>query len=144
MSNSLKAILAVGVLAVVLAVGFIVYTRPHWWYRVGTAEARSPSGPSDPASVYKSMNGELLFVVRADSLVAEYIYYPSSRKIGIPSVGHFTYIPLFAYSNEVPVPVVLSDNKIKVETDMEISVENDKLRFRTGINRQVEADLSKF
>lgn len=128
----------------VYAVGLTIWTRPHWWYRVGTAEVRSPSGLSDPATVYKSVNGELLFVVTADPLRRDYIYFPSSQKIGIPQGFQFTLTPFLAYRHEVPVSVVFSDDKIKVETDMEISVENGKLRFRTPIYRQVEADLNSF
>lgn len=144
MSNLKRRFLLVIVVGAVFAVGLTIWTRAHWWYRVGTAEARSPSGLSDPATVYKSINGELLFVVTADSLRRDYIYFPSSQKIGIPQGFQFTLTPLLAYSHEVPVPVVLSENKIEVEGDMEVSVENGKLRFRTPIYRQVEADLNSF
>ena len=134
MSNSVKALLAVVTLVVVSAASLVVYTFPHWWYRVGAAEARSPLGWSEPVTIYKSTKGDLLFVIREDSLIDEYIFYPSTGQVGIPSVGQIHLFGVLAYSNDVPVSVVMSENWIKVETEMNIVVESGKLRFRTFHN----------
>ena len=144
MSNSIKILLAVAILVVVSAVGFVIYTYPHWWYQVGSVDARSPQGLAAPLTIYKSTRGELLLVISTDSLIDQYVFYPSRGEIGIPSRGQFEYFWFLAYSKDVPVPVVMSYDKIKVETYMNIVVDNGRLRFRARGNYQVEVDLNNF
>ena len=142
MSNSVKALLAVVVLATVLAVGFIVYTWPHWWYRVGTAEASRPLGSVYQVTIYKSTNGDLLFVIMEDSLIDEYILERETHRIGIPSGGQLHIFPFIVYANEAPVSVVWADDKIKVETDMNIVLDDKKVEFTTFHGLRVKADTS--
>ncbi|NOT46240.1 MAG: hypothetical protein HOP17_00625 [Acidobacteria bacterium] len=144
MSHSVKALLAIVALIAILAVSFVAYTFPHWWFRVGTAEARSASGFVYQVPIYKSTTGDVLFYIREDSLVDEYIFYPSTRLIGIPSLGQLQVFSFFAYSNDVPVPVVLSTNKVKVETDMNIVVDDKQIEFTTFHNLRIKADRNNF
>lgn len=134
-----------GILSVVvLLVGFIVYTLPHWWYRVGEAEQRTEYGPLGTVTVYKSIDGNLLFWIQEDSYQDYYIFYPVDGRIGIPNRGQFGTIPCvpaLAYSVDSPVPVVFSDDKTKVETDMNIVLENNRLEFNTRLGRRVSMDI---
>jgi hypothetical protein len=144
MSNNVKRLLAAILVVALSVVGVIVFTLPHWWYRVGEGQSRTSYGPLGTVTVYKSTEGNVLLLIREDSLIDQYIFYPSSGKIGIPNHGQFVYFRFVAYSKDVPVPVVFSDDRIKVETDMNIIVENGILRFRTRTDRQVEANLNFF
>ena len=83
--------------------------------------------------MYKSWSGNILFVINNDSLQDQYIFYPSTNEIGIPSGRQLHISPLLVFSNEAPVPVVLSSDKIKVETDMNIVVDDKRLEF-TSLN----------
>lgn len=144
MSNSVKAIFAFVVLIMVLVGGVLIYTFPHWWLRAGTAEVRTPTGYVDQANVYKSTRGDMLFVIREDSLIDEYIFYPTTGQIGIPSFSNFFIFPHFAFSRDVPVPVVLSTDKIWLETerDLDIVVDENHVEFTTRHNLRVRADTN--
>ena len=142
MSNPVRALLAVVILILITAVSLVIDTFPHWWLRTGIAEARSPTGHVYQADVYKSTKGDLLFVIKQDSLIDEYIFYPTTSQIGIPSSSQFFVSPLLAYSKDVPAPVVLSTNKIKVEMDMNIVVDGKRVEFTTLDNLRVRADTN--
>jgi hypothetical protein len=129
---------------VILVVGFAIYAYPRLWLRAGTAEARSHRGTVYEANIYKSTRGDLLFVIRQDSLVDEYIFYPTTGQIGIPSISQFQVFSFLAYSWETPVPVVLSTDKIKVEMDMNIVVDQKYIEFTTLRNLRVKVDTSNF
>jgi hypothetical protein len=63
----------------------------------------------------------------------DYIYYPSSKEIGVPNGGQFIFLGFCAYGKDVPVPLVLSSNRIKIEEDMRIVEQNEWVEF-TGMN----------
>ncbi len=151
MSNSVsKRVMFVSTVilaVVVLLAGFIAYTLPHWWYRVGEAEQRTEHGPLGTVTVYKSSEGNLLFLIEEDSYRDHYIFYPVDGRIGIPNRGQFGTLPFvsaLAYSTDSPVPVVFSDDGIKVETDMNVVLDNNSLEFNTRLGRRVRADLGNF
>lgn len=136
MSNLKRRLFLVIGVGAVFAVGLIIWTLPQWWYRIGTAEPG--------AAMYKSWSGEVLFVYTNDSLQDQYIFYPSSNEIGIPSGGQLHVSPVLVFSNEAPVPVVLFSNKIKVETDMDIVVDDSRLEFTTRRGVRIKVDRSSF
>jgi len=144
MPNPIKVLLVVVILATVLSASCVFYTRSHWWYPVGKAQAHTPDGPLGNVTVYKSIDGDLLFWLQEDSLVDPYIFYPSTGKIGIPNSNEFVRLPIFIYAKEVPVPVVLSDDRTKVETDMNILVVNGNLQFTTLHGRRILVDLKSY
>ena len=74
----------------------------------------------------------------------EYIFYPSTGKIGIPSIDQFYVFSLLTYSKDLPVPVVLSTDKTKVEMDIDISLNENHLEFTTRWGWRIRADTSKF
>ena len=143
MSNSVKAILVILLLAVVSVSSCVAYTWPHWWLRVGKADI-FPSGPQSTVTVYRSSEGNLLFGVQEDSLLNLYIYYPTDNKMGIPNFDQFYFLPGLIYAKDVPVPVVYTDNRVKVETDFHIIVENETLQFTPDGRRRIVADLKSY
>lgn len=140
MSNSIRLLAAV-VLVVIIAAGYYAY--PHLWYRVGMGEARTSQGPIGSVTVYKSTQGNVLFLYLEDSLRQEYILDPSTGDVGIPNGGQFTYVSSIAYSSDIRVPFV-SSKSAKVDTDMNI-VMNDKIiefTIRPGI--RISAERNNF
>jgi len=148
MRNWLKIIVAVLVVAVVAVIATVLFTLPHWWLRVGDAEARVGSGPIGVVTVYKSTDGNFLFHLKEDSVEDHYIFYPSDGRIGIPNSGQFVTFPsglLFvAFSKDEQPSVAFSDDRIKVETSMNIVVEGNRLEFDTRAGRRITADLSSY
>ena len=140
MSNTLKITLTITTLA---AIGLGIYIFPHVWIRVGSAEASSPTGNIYQAKVYKSMDGDILFVIEEDSMVDEYIVYPNGQ-IGIPSISQFLVSPVAAFSTQVPVSAVPFTDKIKVESDMNIIVIGKNIEFTTFRGLRIKADMNDF
>lgn len=142
MSNYIKLILSTGVAALVVAICCVAYTWQHWWLRVGMAEIQ-PSSAHSRVIVYKSADGTLLFEVIEDSLLSIYLFDPDSGRIGIPNMNQFFLLPGVAYSKDIPAPAVWSDNRIKIEKDLNISVENEVLQFDHK-QRRIIADLKSY
>ena len=136
MPNLRKILLWVLVVSAVLSVGLVIWTLPQWWVRIGTAEPG--------VAVYKSWSGDVLFVAFYDSLRAPYIFYPSTKEIGVPSGNQLHVSPVLVFSNEAPVPVVLSSNRIKVETDMDIVVDDKQIEFTTFQGVRIKAERNWF
>ncbi|MEO7659251.1 MAG: hypothetical protein ABIV48_06520 [Pyrinomonadaceae bacterium] len=144
MSNLLKAFLIAFLVIAMLGVGLVFFTFPHWWCRVGTAVSYTPSEPGGIVMVYKSTDGNLLFWIQEDSLKDQYIFYPSTSKIGVPNGNQFIRLASLVYSKDVPVPVVFSENRVKVETDLNIIIDADKLEFTTFGGRRIVANLKSY
>ena len=136
MSNLRRRLLIVVGVSAVCAVGLIIWTLPHWWVRIGTAEPG--------VATYKSWSGDVLFVVRQDSLREQYIFYPATKEIGIPSGNQLHVTPVIVFTNEAPVPVVFSSDKIKVETDMNIVVDDKRIAFTTFRGVRIIAQRNGF
>ncbi|HUR98032.1 MAG TPA: hypothetical protein VMZ26_08220, partial [Pyrinomonadaceae bacterium] len=96
MSNLIKPLIAALVLAVMVSTGFVIYTLPHWWNKLGTAAGTSRDGVIQVFSVYKSRSGEYLFV--GDQANEAYIFYPLGKLVGMPGAGasQFVFVPYFA------------------------------------------------
>ncbi len=140
MSKYLKITLAITALA---AIGLGIYIVPYVWIRVGSTEASRPTGNNYQAKVYKSMHGDLLFVIEEDSMVDEYIVYPDGQ-IGIPSISQFMISPVAAFSTQVPVSAVPSTDKIKAESDMNIIVTGKTIEFTTFRGLRIKAEMDNF
>lgn len=129
------------VFSVALALVLFSFSVPHLWYSVGTAGVVFTDGSAGTAKIYKSKNGEFLFSIK-EQPEEIYLYVPSRKLVGIPNGDQFVFIPWFAFSKDVPVPVVFSNNKVKAETDMKLVVEDSKIQFTTFRGRRIEADLA--
>ena len=133
------------VIAVVCICGSIVllgYAGPHLWSSMGQASAAEKDGGEIGATVYRSRGGDFLIAIDGASPEA-YIFSPAAGSIGIPNGKQFAFIPFYAFSKDVPVPVVFS-NDPKSEKDMAVSFEDGRLKFTTLQGRRVTFDLVAF
>jgi hypothetical protein len=107
----------------------------HWWLRnVGSAVFVN-GDYSDKANVFRNSNGDFLITENGQGYGGPYIYYSSTKEIGVPNANQFVFLGFCAYSKDLPVPVVLSSNRIKIETDMNIIERNEWIEF-TGMDGQ--------
>jgi hypothetical protein len=144
MSNSLQTLIAAAIFLTAMVGGTIASSYRHWWYRVDTGSAQSRSGLPQEVEIYRSFNGEVLFVVDEDSLIDEYIFYPSTGEIGIPNSGQLHVFSIVAYNNDFPVPTVSASDRVKVESDMNILVNADRIEFTTFHGKRVVAQRTWF
>lgn len=116
----------------IIAAGAVtIYLWPYVWWRVGTAEACRKA----EVAIYKSSDGDFLFLYQEDSLVAAYIYYPATRKFGIPArMERLGFNSAYIFAEDSPVPV------LDVKEDMNIVTENETLYF-TARGCRIKADL---
>ena len=131
---------------ILLAAACVVFTYPHWWYRIGSAAAKSPSGYIHEVAIYKSTGGDVLFVITEDSVIDEYVFYPSTGKVGIPNGSEFKmfFSPFLVYAKEVSVPTVLSTDRIKVDEDLKVVVDAKYVEFKTLHGLRLKADRISF
>ena len=102
-----------------------------------------PNSAYSRVKVYRSVDGRLLFEVIEDSLLSIYLFDPDSGRIGIPNINQFVLLPGIAYAKDFPAPAVWSNNRIKIEKDLNISVENEVLQFDHN-QRRIVADLKSY
>ncbi|MEP6945078.1 MAG: hypothetical protein ABJA02_04115 [Acidobacteriota bacterium] len=139
----MKLFLGVAVICLAGSILLLGFAAPHMWSNEGKTSAAEKDGSEIGATVYRSKGGDFLIAIEGASPEA-YIFSPANGSIGIPNGNQFAFIPFFAYSKDVPVPVVFSYNKVKVETDMGVSFENGMLKFTTLQGRRVTFDLIAF
>lgn len=145
MQRSVKVLLGLLTLFIALAGGAILFTLPHWWIRVGVAETKGPGEVKVNASVYRSTSGDVLFLIREDSWVDCYVFSPATNEITIPSCSSQVHsFGLVAFSNESPIPGVRSSDKIKVETDMNVIINDRVVEFTTLSGHRISARRDSF
>lgn len=134
-----KIIFAETILIILLAIIVAVLARPHTWMGIPTARVEYGGASIETSQVYRSHEGNILIDMKVPEEEVQYIYYPSRRLIGIPNRNQFIYVPFFAFSKEVPPPVVMSDDRIKVEEDMNLYVLESGIEFTTlrGVRTRV-------
>jgi hypothetical protein len=72
---------------------------------------------------------------------SDYLFFPSTKELGIRNGGQFTFLFGSAFCKEDYAPVVVfSDDRVKVETDMLLVVEESRIEFTTleGIRAKIE------
>lgn len=145
MQRWVKVLLGISAFIVILLGGVVLFTLPHWWIRVGIAEAKGPGNLESKASIYRSTGGDVLFTVADHSVVDCYVFSPVTNEIIIPSCPSQVHsFGIIAFSNESPIPGVLSSNKIKVETDMNIVINDNKIEFTTLSGKRIRAKRDSF
>ncbi len=142
MSNLVKTLLVIGVVAALVPASLVVYTLPHWWWRAGSVKAFNQQGEVADFAIFKSIRGELLLVDPGSGGLN--IVYPSSDEIGIPSSGQVHFFRIVAFANEAPIPVVLSSDKIKVENGMRIFANGAQIEFTTLGADRLRIDRSAY
>jgi len=122
------------IISTILIVGLLLsnYTlaKPHLWAKVSGAQVTLNGYSVSSSAVYRSWEGNIL--IRLDEKESSlYIFYPSRRLIGIPNSNAFIFLPRYAFSKDPSPAVVMSDNAVKVETDMNIVVDQNNIEFTT-------------
>jgi len=108
-------------------------TFRHWWWKTMWSRVFVNGEYSEQASVLRNADGDFLIIANGQDHGAAYIYYSSSKDIGVPDITEFIFLGLCAYSKDLPVPAVMSSNRIKIETDMYIVEQNEWVEF-TGMD----------
>lgn len=131
-------------LIIVLVVAFLFWTSAHWWRELGSAEVVYNGKTLDSANIYRSQNDDILIRLNeAPDENSAYIFYPSKNLIGVPNANQFIYLPMYAYSIDVPPPVIMSNDRVKMETDMSIVINDDVIEFTTLNGGRARIALTK-
>ncbi|MEO5858509.1 MAG: hypothetical protein ABIR33_06120 [Pyrinomonadaceae bacterium] len=142
MRRPVKILLTLAGLGFGLLIGAIYLTLPHWLVRVGFAEARGPGEAVSKVSIYKSTSGDIVFLTpEADC----YVFATARNQISIPSCPSQLYsFGIVAFSIDSPIPGVSSSNRVKVETDMHVLINDEAVEFTTLSGRRVRATRESF
>jgi len=138
----ITAIIAVFIVIVVVAILF--WTSTHWWREVGSAEVSHNGKALRNANIYRGQNDDILIRLnQAPDENSAYIFYRSENLIGIPNANQFIYLPMYAFSIDVPPPVVISNDRVKMETNMNVVVSDNVIEFTTLNGGRVKITLTK-
>lgn len=135
----MKLFLVVAVMSICGSILLLGYAGPHLWSSSGSAAAVEKDGSETAADLYTSKGGDLLVSV-GGATPEVYIFSPATGAIGIPNGNQFAFIPWYAFSKDVPVPVVWSTGA-KSEKDMSVTIEHGRLTFTTLQGRRVSLDI---
>jgi hypothetical protein len=127
----MKRIAAITILGIALVVGVGSALYKHWWFQVGSTIARRADGAERNVQIYKSFKGDMLFLVKDDSLGEEYMFFPDSNMLGVPNGTSIRLIGPLGFSADEQVGVVSSADRIKMPIDMEVDVTFDYVEFQT-------------
>ena len=106
----------------------------HWWMKNFGSRLFVNETSSEHDTVFRNSYGD--FLISIDNEV--YIYFSQTKQIGIPNSNQFIFLGLFAYNKDVPVPTVLSSNRIKIERDMNVREENEWVTFTAPDGRMIK------
>ena len=140
MRRSVKILLVLSVFVVLVVAGAILFTLPHWLIRVGYGKAQGQGEAVYEVSVFRSTSGDILFLIPGDSFEDCYVFDSTSNELTIPSCpSQIRSFGMVAFSNESPIPGVLSSDKVKVETDMNVVISDSSIEFTTLSGYRVSA-----
>src|SRR5262245_47782221 len=104
-------------------------TRGHWWKKLNSAQVVYNGHSFPNASVDRSTNGELLVdLTEVPDERMWYVVYPSDKKVGLPNLRHFFFLPGYVYS-EYETPLVVFMKSAKAETDPKVAVSDHSVEF---------------
>jgi hypothetical protein len=131
-----KSSLSLVVVVLIFALMFLSFwlASSRLWRAVGSAKVIYNGQRLDASKVYRSSNGDILLRLISPDENSAYIFYPEKKLIGIPNAGQFIYLSMYAFSIDQSPPVVMSNDRIKIERDMNlIIIDNDVFEF-TSLN----------
>lgn len=138
----LAVIIFEAVLIVVLSAMVYWLAKPHLWRAVEATKITYDGQSATDANLYRSSQGDLLIRIKVlEKEDSVYIYYPSRRLIGVPNGNQFVYFPLYAFSKDVPPPVVMSNDRIKIESDMNLVINEIGVEFTTLSGGRVAVEV---
>lgn len=132
----MKSSLSLVVVVLIFALMFLSFwlASSRLWRAVGSAKVIYNGQRLDASKVYRSSNGDILLRLISPDENSAYIFYPEKKLIGIPNAGQFIYLSMYAFSIDQSPPVVMSNDRIKIERDMNlIIIDNDVFEF-TSLN----------
>lgn len=103
-------------------------TADLWWKMLGQARITHHGQPSDNSRVYRSRDGDLLVIVKAEGGETMYVILTLNQMVGKADDSNFILVPGFAYSRNVPPSFVLM-NTAKVEVDPQLIVHEQLIEF---------------
>jgi hypothetical protein len=124
---------------VLLSCATYLLSRPHLWHKVDTAKVLYEGNPTSYGEVYRSAKGEIL--VRLNSTEPLVIYYPSRRLIGVPNANNFFFFLSLAYSKEEDPPVILSNDKVKLDHDLNLTIGDHYISFTSISGGNIAVEL---
>lgn len=136
-----KRILIVAIVILVSCSLAVLFTRHHWWRQLSQANVTYNGQPSARSTVYRSIDGDLLLCLRDLSNERSlFVIQPKSGTVGLPNENQFLIMNGYAYSKEVPPPLVFMDSP-KAETDPALVVKDRVVEFRTSAGGKVQVSL---
>jgi len=122
-------------LAVILIVGtsLIALSFQHWWLKNLASAVFLNEEYSDQATVFRNSNGDFLICTNEEANTETYVYFSSIKQIGVPNGDQFIFLGVLVYNKDLPVPTVLSSDRIKIEQDMNVVEQNEWFEF-TGLS----------
>jgi|SRR5713101_457802 len=124
-----KIVLIVGI-GLVMFIEALILTADHWWKKLGQAQVAYNGQPSSNSRVYRSREGDLLVLLKAEGKETLYIIFTGIQMVGKGDEPNFVLLPGFAYSRNVPPFFVLMNNA-KVEVDPQLIVQQRLIEFNS-------------
>ena len=132
MRRSVNVLLALSALVILLVGGALLFTLPHWLIRVGQGLAKGPDGTVSVVFIHRSTSGDVLFTSEDGSFSECYVLNFATNEIAIPSCGSVIHdFGIIAFSNESPISGVLASDRIKVERDLNVVINDKVIEFDT-------------
>ena len=94
--------------------------------------------------VYKSTEGNYLFLSTNDSLGDWNIVDPKQQRIGKPSTSHMYISRSVAFNKESPLPVAWGDESNYMNPNVNLVVDGSRIAFTTYQGLRIEVDTSKY
>jgi len=124
------------VVVLIVALAFLSFwlASSRLWRAVGSAKIIYNGQCLDASKVYRSLNGDILLRLISPNENSAYIFYPSKKMIGVPNAGQFIYLPMYAFSIDESPPVIMSNDRVKIESDMNLIIIDDDVFEFTSLN----------
>src|SRR4051794_15283797 len=110
----MKRFAAISIFGLALALGVGAALYKHWWFKAPNTIARRDDGSERGVRIYKSLSGDILFLVTDDTHIEEYIFFPDTNMVGVPNSDSIRLIGPVGFSADAHVPVVSSTDRIKM------------------------------
>jgi hypothetical protein len=142
MKLAIALILSVSLFAGVFFVWIMVW--PRIWFPVDSAKVEMAGGTLRSAEVYRSRYGALLIHLKYDeNSECLYIYSPLFKELSSPSGSQFIFQNKLAFGKEDPPSAVTTDDRVKIENDPGLIVEDRALEFSISSNVRVRIVLDE-
>jgi hypothetical protein len=137
-ASNRKRILILGIVVLLSCSLLLIITRHHWWRQLRQASVTYNGNPSGDSRVYRSIDGDLLVCLKGPANERSlFVIQPEAGVVGLPNENQFLVMNWYAYSKEVPPPLVFMDSP-KSEMDPGLVVNDRMILFRTSAGGTVQ------